>query len=269
MTTNAPDAPARIMVVKLGGRVQGDPALAPALARLCARRPGGVVVVHGGGDEVSALQRAFGAEPRFVGGRRVTSERDLDYVRMVLSGTSNKRLVSNLLAAGVVAVGISGEDAATIAAVPGDPALGYVGTVAGVDARLLRTLLGAGYVPVVSPVACDANAGGAGALNVNGDDAAAAVAAALGADEIVFLADVPGVLDAGALVPTLDAERAQALIASGVAAGGMATKLEAALAALAGGVRRARVASLAALDDPAAGTHVVSTGGAAPAPRTA
>jgi acetylglutamate kinase len=248
-------AAATRMVVKLGGRVQQDPALPAALAALCAARPGGVCIVHGGGDEVSALQRAMGLEPRFVGGRRVTGVQDLELVRMALSGTSNKRLVGALLSAGVAAVGVSGEDAALLVAEVAEPALGRVGRVRRVQPRLLETLLAAGYVPVVSPLARDAAEGGA--LNVNGDDAAAAVAAALGAAEVLFLADVPGVLDAGgAAVPALDCDAARALVASGVAAGGMAAKLDAALAALAAGVPRARIGGLEALRDATSGTHV-------------
>jgi acetylglutamate kinase len=257
------DARWRILV-KLGGRVQQDPALPAAIARLCAARPGGVCVVHGGGDEVSALQRAMGLQPRFVGGRRVTSPQDLELVRMALSGTSNKRVVGALLSAGVAAVGVSGEDGALLVAEVADEALGRVGRVTRVDTRLLETLLAAGWVPVVSPLARDA--AGEGALNVNGDDAAAALAAALGADEVLFLADVPGVLDAGAVVPRLDADAAGALVASGVAAGGMAAKLDAALAALAAGVPRARIGGLDALTDPASGTLVSLAPAAAGAP---
>ncbi|HEX6630843.1 MAG TPA: acetylglutamate kinase, partial [Gemmatimonadaceae bacterium] len=237
--------------------------LPAALAALCAARPGGVVLVHGGGDEVSALQRAMGIEPRFVGGRRVTGERDVELVRMALSGTSNKRLVAALLSAGVPAVGVSGEDAAVIQAEVREPEMGRVGRVRHVEPRLLEVLLAAGYVPVLSPLGRDDESGGA--LNVNGDDAAAAVAAALGADEILFLADVPGVLDdAGALIPALDADAARALVDSGVAAGGMAAKLDAAQAALAGGVRHARIGGLAALGDAAAGTQVTREPAAEP-----
>lgn len=256
----AASAAASVIVVKLGGRVQGDPDLPAALAALCAARPGGVVVVHGGGDEVSALQRAMGLEPRFVGGRRVTGERDLELVRMALSGTSNKRVVAALVGAGVAAVGVSGEDAALLRAEVGDPALGRVGRVTTIDARLVETLLAAGYVPVVSPLARDADDPAGGALNVNGDDAAAALAAAVGAAEVLFLADVPGVLDgSGGVVPALDAEGVQGLVASGVAAGGMAAKLDAALAALAAGVPLARIGGLDALRDPALGTHLAAS----------
>ena len=240
-------------VLKIGGRPQADPSLAALVAEAWdAVR--GMVIVHGGGDEVSALQARLGSSAQFVDGRRVTSAQDLELVRMALSGTSNKRVVGALVGAGVAAVGVSGEDAALLVADVADPALGRVGRVTRVDARLLETLLAAGFVPVVSPLARDAARDGA--LNVNGDDAAAALAAALGADEVLFLADVPGVLVAGAVVPSLDAAAARGLVADGVAAGGMAAKLDAALSALAAGVPRARIGGLDALRDPASGTLV-------------
>lgn len=240
------------MVVKLGGRVQQDPRLPSALATLATARPGALFVVHGGGDEISALQRAMGVEPAFVGGRRVTGERDVDLVRMALSGTSNKRLVSALVMHGVPAVGVSGEDGGMLRAAVADPALGRVGRVERVNTRLIETLAASGYLPVVSPVGGD----GTGALNVNGDDAAAAIAAALGAEEILFMADVDGVLVDGVPLDTLDVAEAQELVARGVAAGGMAAKLEAARAALAAGVTTARIGALSALADPTRGTRL-------------
>ncbi len=255
------------VVVKLGGRTQGDPALPAALAASWHATDGRLVVVHGGGDQISALQRLRGEEPVFIGGRRVTTPLALELVRMVLSGLANKQLVAALTAAGVPAVGISGEDARLLTAVPIDEAtFGQSGTPAGVDARLVETLLAARYLPVVSPVAARADAttevtatAAAGALNVNGDDAAAAIAAGLGASELFLLADVPGVLDADrALLPRLTLDAARALVASGVAGGGMAAKLDACAMALAGGVRRVRIGDLAALAEPARGTEIVA-----------
>ena len=113
--------------MKLGGRVQQDPRLPGALAALCMARAGAVTLVHGGGDRISDLQRAMGIQPEFVDGRRVTSEADVDLVRMALSGASNKRLVSALVAHGVPAVGLSGEDAGLLGAVVLEPALGRCG----------------------------------------------------------------------------------------------------------------------------------------------
>jgi acetylglutamate kinase len=218
---------------------------------------GGLCVVHGGGDEVSTLQRRLGLEPKFHGGRRVTSAEDLEVVRMVLSGTTNKRMTALLLSAGVRAVGISGEDAGLFQAHATDPAtMGRVGGDVQVDASLVRHLLAGGFVPVVSPVARDADDPSGAGLNVNGDDAAAALAAALGADELVLVADVPGVLHDGALLRSLDEIAVRALIDDGIAAGGMAAKLEAALHALHGGVPLVRIAGLDGIGDVAAGTRV-------------
>jgi acetylglutamate kinase len=220
--------------------------------------PGALCVVHGGGDEISALQRVLGGEPKFAGGRRVTTAEDLRIIRMVLSGVVNKRLVSKFVAAGAPAVGVSGEDAALIAARPLSIAeFGHVGQPATINTRLIETLWNAHFLPVVSPVGAHAGDPDGAALNVNGDDAAAAIAVALQADELLLVADVEGVLDENKqCVPQLDVEEARALIASGVAAGGMAAKLEAAYAALCGGVAKVRIADLPALQDPERGTVV-------------
>ncbi len=253
----------QMRVVKIGGRAQGDARLGAVLAAAARSgddAPMSLVIVHGGGDEVSALQRKLGLEPQFSGGRRVTSEADLEIVRMVLSGTINKRLVAMLLSHGVRAAGISGEDANLFKAHATDAAaMGRVGGTVSVDPAILLQLLAGGFVPVVSPLARDADdtsAAGSG-LNVNGDDAAAALAGALAADELVLVVDVEGVLENGAVIPSLDLEQAESLVASGVAAGGMAAKLEAAAAALHGGVARVRIAGLDGIGNPDAGTRVV------------
>lgn len=244
-------------VVKIGGRAQSDPALAGAIAKAVAAGDA-VCVVHGGGDEVSQLQRRLGMEPKFSGGRRVTSAEDLEVVRMVLSGATNKRLVAQLLGVGVRAVGISGEDAALFRARAADPErMGRVGGAVVVDASVIRHLLAGGYVPVVSPLARDTDDEGGAGLNVNGDDAAAALAAALGADDLVLVADVPGVLDGDRVIASLDADAAADLVKRGVATGGMAAKLDAAGQALRGGVASVRIAGVAGIFDVAAGTRLV------------
>jgi acetylglutamate kinase len=249
-------------VIKLGGRAQGDPALPDMLASAVRASGDGLVVVHGGGDEVSALQRSLGNEPRFVGGRRVTTQEDMNVVRMVLSGSINKRLVRQLLDAGVPAVGISGEDGGILPALLLDGgALGAVGEPLEANARALRALLGAGFVPVVSPLGRHAETGEG--LNINGDDAAAAIAAALGADELLLVADVPGVLDAsGSPLAHIDADGIDDIIRSGTARGGMSAKLQAARRALAGGVSSVRIGDVSAVGNPRAGTHI----GFAPSP---
>jgi acetylglutamate kinase len=244
-------------VIKLGGRAQGDPRLPRLLAEASQRA--NVVVVHGGGDEVSVMQRRLGLEPQFVGGRRVTSEADLDVVRMLLSGTVNKRVVAQLLTAGGRAVGISGEDGGLLTARVVDATFGRVGRDVAADVTLARDLLRAGWIPVISPVARDRESPAGAGLNVNGDDAATAVAVALGADELLYVADVEGVLEAGARIPRLDAAGIQALAARGVVQGGMLAKLEAAVAALDAGVGSVRIGTLDAIADSTAGTAIVPT----------
>lgn len=250
-------------VVKIGGRAQSDTRVADALCQAWKSAPNDLCIVHGGGDEISSLQRALGLETRFVGGRRVTSRSDLDLLRMVLSGAVNKRLVNSLVAAGVPAVGLSGEDDALISAEMIDAAsLGFAGRPTAINVQLLRVLMDAGRVPVISPVGYDATSGEGGALNVNGDDAAAAIAASLNAEELLLIVDVEGVRDAqGDLAPFLSAESAQELISSGVAAGGMAAKLESAHAALLAGVDRVRICDLAGLADSERGTFITQSQG--------
>jgi acetylglutamate kinase len=240
-------------VLKIGGRAQNDSRLAPAIRRASAS--GGIVVVHGGGDEVSALQRRLGLTPAFHEGRRVTTAADLEIVRMVLSGTANKRLVSALVTAGVRAVGVSGEDDGLLSArATARDTLGEVGEPSHVDTRLLTLLVGAGYVPVVSPLARDGETGAT--LNVNGDDAAAEIAVALGAGELLLVADVPGVMADDAVIPELDVERTVALIENGTARDGMAAKLQAARRAVERGVPRVRIGNIAAIESASAGTAI-------------
>ena len=241
-------------VIKLGGRAQAHTAL-PGLLRDAAAA-GPLVVVHGGGDEVTALQRQMGVEPVFVHGRRVTRAEDLDAVRMILSGTVNKRLVAQGLTAGLRAVGVSGEDAGLLTARVTDPTYGRVGREVRADVALLTDLLAAGWTPYVSPLARDRESATGEGLNVNGDDAAAAIAEGLTAAELLFVSDVPGVLEADAVIPQLDRAGIADLITRGVAQGGMRAKLEAALVTLEAGVRRVRIATLHGIADPGAGTTI-------------
>ena len=246
-------------VIKIGGRAQTQPLLAAQVAGMWKADPGGVVVVHGGGNEISDLQQRLGRETSFVDGRRVTTSDDIDLVRMVLSGVANKRLVSALIGEGVKAVGISGEDGGMISAVPLDPDLGRAGRPVSVDGLILKLLLGAGYLPVISPLA-RAVGEPSGALNVNGDDAASAIAVALGADELLLIADVEGVLDEGGrLVGSLERTDASELASDGTVSRGMLAKLEAGFAALSGGVAKVRIAGLSALGDSEAGTMLTLT----------
>jgi acetylglutamate kinase len=198
----------------------------------------------------------MGTEPTFVGGRRVTRPEDLEAVRMVLSGTLNKRLVAQLISEGVRAVGLSGEDGALITARVTDASFGRVGGDLIIDATLVADLLNNGWVPVISPLARDREATDGAGLNVNGDDAAAAIAAALGADELVFVADVAGVLEDGVTLAGIDSSAIARLTERGIVQGGMRAKLEAATLALRNGVRRVRVAGLPGITDASTGTVV-------------
>jgi acetylglutamate kinase len=240
-----------MVIVKLGGRVQSSPELIPALAAWWQAMPGSFAVVHGGGDDVSALQRQLGREPSFVNGRRITSEEDVDLVRMVLSGSSNKRLVAELTAAGVRAAGVSGEDGGMIEAEPIDlEAYGRAGKPVRIRTDLIDTLLEAGFLPVISPVARDATAAHGAALNVNGDDAAAAIAAAMQA-ELWMIADVSGVLDAEKeVLASLNSIQTAGLVTSGVVNKGMHAKLEAGFSALEHGAAAVRIAGLEAIMEP-------------------
>jgi acetylglutamate kinase len=242
-------------VIKIGGRPQSSSDLAERVATAWRETPGALCVVHGGGDRISEFQRRIGLEPSFVDGRRVTTRQDMEIVRMVLSGLVNKELVAAFVAAGLPAVGVSGEDAGMITATPIDATgLGRAGKPVAVRSELIELLLDGGYLPVISPLATEDGPTGE-ALNVNADDAAAAIAIALAASELLLIADVEGVLDkSGQRIESLDQSDAGELIQNGVINRGMRAKLEAGFAALAGGVGRVRVATLDGLTDATSGT---------------
>lgn len=253
-SAGADTALAGVDVIKVGGRSQDDASLIARLADRWRHAPGSFCLVHGGAIEIDRLQKRLGRTPTFLDGRRVTTDEDVEIVRMALSATANKRIVAALCEAGVPAVGISGEDASLLRATPAtNPALGRVGTPAEVRVDVLRVLLAGGFLPVVAPLGTSVVAGG-GTLNVNGDDAAAAIAAALGSGEMLFVTDVPGVLRGATTVASLAASDALAMIVSGDATGGMLVKIEGALAALERGVARVRIGDVASISDPARGT---------------
>lgn len=250
-------------VVKIGGRAQADPRLAASIHAAWKETPNALCIVHGGGDEITAMQTALGRKPVFIGGRRVTSQADLELLRMVLSGGVNKKLVNSLITEGVCAVGISGEDSALIGAEIIDSAkLGFAGKPVRIAPAIIRALLSAGFLPVISPVGYDLSSGTGGTLNVNGDDAAAAIAIALEAQELLLVADVQGVEDeSGIVLSSIHVDFARDLIVQGVAAGGMAAKLESAEAALRGGVARVRICDVAGLADSERGTVITQAEG--------
>jgi acetylglutamate kinase len=244
-------------VIKIGGRPQADPSLPALIAESWDALSGAMILVHGGGDEVSALQEQLGISAQFVDGRRVTSAQDLELVRMALSGTANKRLVASLVREGVRAVGLSGEDASLIAATPVDAArLGHVGAPQRVNSSLLLHLIDGGYLPVISPVSRNIGHELGSALNVNADDAAAAIAVAVEAEELAIISDVPGVLVDGEPADTLTVAEARSLLHDGQASGGMRAKLVAATAAVEGGVKVVRITDLRGIKGRDQGTRI-------------
>lgn len=243
-------------VLKIGGRPQCNPALASIIAETWDGLSGAMVLVHGGGGDISALQNALGITAQFVDGRRVTTAQDLELVRMALSGTANKRLVSALVREGVRAVGLSGEDASLIAATPVDSGrLGHVGAPQKINCSLLLHLIDGGYLPVISPVSRNVGHELGAALNVNADDAATAIAIAIAADELLVVSDVEGVMVDGEPAATLTLAEVRGLMQDGQASGGMRAKLMAAAAAVEGGVC-VRITDLGGITDRDRGTRI-------------
>ena len=196
-----------------------------------------VVLVHGGGPEINRLMERLGKEPVFVDGLRVTDQETMDIVQMVLSGKVNKTLVNLLEMQGGRAMGISGIDGGLIRAQAKDPRLGFVGRITGVDIRPVMDMLEKGYIPVISTLGCDEQGN---AYNINGDTAAAFIAGALGAERLIMMTDIAGILrdqhDPSTLIPKLTVEQAKGLYASGVISGGMIPKVDCCIEALNRGV---------------------------------
>jgi acetylglutamate kinase len=217
-----------LTVVKIGGAWLEAGASESAFRTLAAL-DGDLVVVHGGGHEISRWLKRIGAPAEFVGGLRVTRGDSLQVTAMVLSGWVNKRVAVALDRAGRRAIGVSGEDGGLLLAEPLDPdRLGEVGRITEVDESPIRALLDAGYTPVVSPIS---RGPGGAPLNVNADEAAIPLALGIGADRLLLISDVPGVLADGQLVDRLDRARADTLARNGTLAGGMLVKVNQALAA--------------------------------------
>ena len=235
------------LLIKLGGTLLDDAASRDALAVQIAMAGAAghrIVVVHGGGKQMTRYLADRGIESRFVNGLRVTTPETVDAVLKVFAGSVNHELVASLNRAGALAVGLSGIDSLLAEAEQLDPALGAVGRVTRSNPALLHLLTTNGYLPVVACVAGDREGR---IFNVNADQMAVACAAAFGADQLVFLTDVEGVLDGAKQVRRiLTASESAQLIADGVATGGMQAKLNAALAALDGGVASVRIAPGAA-----------------------
>jgi len=237
------------LLVKLGGTLLDDPASRGRLAaQIAAARASGhqIAVVHGGGKQMTRYLSERGIQSTFVCGLRVTTPETVDALLKVFAGTVNHELVAAVNRAGAPAVGVSGIDSFLVEAEQMDPALGAVGRVITSNPALLNLLTANGFVPVVACVAGDRQGN---IYNVNADQMAVACAAAFAAEQLIFLTDVEGVLDANKqLRPLLTAADSHHLIDTGVATGGMQAKLNAALSALAAGVGQVRIAPGASPD---------------------
>jgi acetylglutamate kinase len=240
-----------LIVLKVGGNELDDVAfvdgLVDALRRLWA--VSGVAVVHGGGKAIARLQERLCLEPHFVDGLRVTDDASLEVAEMVLSGWVNKRLVGRLVADGIAALGMSGVDNGLFRVVKmehNQHDLGWVGDIVHTNPETVSSLLERGITPIISPISLGLDGH---SYNVNADHAAAALANALGARELVFVSNVPGVLGEGGgeCLPLLAPADVEALIESGAIHGGMVPKVRSALKALSTGVPRVRITNLAGL----------------------
>jgi len=239
-----------VNVLKIGGNQLDDPLFITGMAVAVRNLPEPPVIVHGGGKLISTLQQKLNIQPRTIGGLRVTDPESLAVVMMVLVGQVNPTLVNELVRAGVPAHGLNGADEGLLRAeklnhAEGD--LGFVGRITAVNVKPIRDLLARGIVPVVAPLSVGAEDGLF--YNVNADQAAGAIAAALDAERVTFLTNVPGVLADGQPIAQLSRADAEELIRIGVASGGMAVKLEAAFAALDAGVRGAMITDLQGVVD--------------------
>ena len=198
-----------------------------------------VVLVHGGGPEISEMMSRLGKKPEFVDGLRVTDQETVDIVQMVLAGKVNKTLVKLLEVKGGKAMGISGMDGGLIEAKMKRAELGYVGNITGVNIEPVMDLLEKGYIPVISTLGCDREGN---TYNINGDTAAACIAGALGAERLIMMTDIAGVLrdrnDPSTLIPELTIGEAIKLFEENVIAGGMIPKVECCIDAIHRGVER-------------------------------
>ena len=233
----------KIVVVKYGGNAMVNAMLKHQVMEdivLLSLIGVKTVLVHGGGPEISETMQRLGKKAEFVDGLRVTDRETVDIVQMVLAGSINKTLVNLLQMNGGKAMGISGMDGRLIEAKIKDARLGYVGDVVHVNIEPVTDLLEKGYIPVISTIGCDRDGN---TYNINGDTAAAHIAGALGAERLIMLTDIAGILrdrnDPASLIPAITIDEARQLRADGVISGGMIPKVECCIDAIHRGVKNA------------------------------
>ena len=236
----------RTIVVKYGGAAMKEEALRQQVIRdvvfmsSVGVRP---ILVHGGGPEINTWLGKLNIEPQFINGLRVTDAATMEVVEMVLVGRVNKQIVEMINQEGGSAVGLCGKDGNLVRARPqGNEAIGFVGEVSSIDTRLIETLIEAGHIPVISSVACDETGQ---AFNINADTVAGELAAALGAEKLILLTDIAGILEdyknPDSLIRSLGIQQARELIDKGIVSGGMIPKVQCCVRSLAQGVRAAHI----------------------------
>lgn len=221
----------QIVVVKVGGnaieQARDETLLDIVLLRYVGMQP---VLVHGGGPEITAMSERLGLKAEFKNGLRITDDKTMEVVKMVLTGKVNPDIVGAIIRLGGQAVGMSGEDGPSIIAEPLGEELGFVGRVTQINREPITALLGRGYIPVIASIGLGYDGH---AYNINADTVAAEIAVALGAAKLILLTDVPGVLGVdGNVVAVLTREDARQRIEAGEVTGGMIPKLEACLRSL-------------------------------------
>ncbi|MCZ6529707.1 MAG: acetylglutamate kinase [Chloroflexi bacterium] len=234
-------------VIKVGGNQLEEPEFRERLASIIAGLPGPMILVHGGGQAVDEIQVLLGSEPEKVQGLRRTGPEALRAALMVLCGQLRAQLVAALMRSGIRAIGLSGFDAGMIRVRKLEHPtvdLGFVGEILKVDTELLRWLLDAGLLPVLSPLSLGLDGQ---IYNVNSDNVAGAIAEAMGANELAFVSDVSGVHRSGRLVPQLEISQTEILIAKDEIRAGMVPKVRAGSDALRGGVAQVRIVDLPGL----------------------
>ncbi|MCR5685958.1 MAG: acetylglutamate kinase [Lachnospiraceae bacterium] len=260
----------KIVVIKYGGNAMINEQLKAqvmediVLLRLIGVR---VVLVHGGGPEISEMMDKLGKKPEFIDGLRVTDKETVDIVQMVLAGKVNKTLVNMLEMNGGRAIGLSGMDGRLIEARIKDDKLGFVGEITKIHIKPVVDLLDMGYIPVISTIGCDREGN---AYNINGDTAAARIAGALEAERLIMMTDIAGILrdkdDPSTLIPKITPEEADKLYAQGIVSGGMIPKVQCCVDALQHGVKNVVIMDgrvphsilIELLTDEGAGTMVTS-----------
>ncbi len=232
-----------MLLIKISGHELDSPAYLDGLAEALRALSGAVVIVHGGGKEITQMQERMGITPTYHEGVRITDADSLALVEMVLCGAVNKRLVRTLVNAGINAIGLSGVDGGIVRAEKMAHAtvdMGFTGSITWVNSDPVRALLDADYIPVIAPISIGRDSN----FNVNADHVAGAIATVMGVDRLIFLSNVPGGLVDGMGVPRLAAAAAEALIADGTIFGGMIPKIRTAITAAASGVLAAVITDL-------------------------